>query len=81
MLSYLFNKYKIQSAIIIFLVSYLTIILINPNFCFDNDGNIMQFGLGYKNKTIIPIWLLSIILAIFSYFMIYYYLHLKTIYF
>ena len=59
MLSYLFNKYKIQSAIIIFLVSYLTIILINPNFCFDNDGNIMQFGLGYKNKTIIPIWLLS----------------------
>ena len=29
---------------------------------------------GYKNKTILPIWLLSIILGIFSYLVVMYYI-------
>lgn len=81
MLTYFFNNHKITSAIIIFITLYISIILLKPNVCFDSDGNIMQFGLNYKNKTIIPIWLISIILGIFSYFLIYYYLHVSKIIF
>ena len=36
--------------------------------CFYNkDGSIRHFGVGYKNKTILPIWLLSIVLGILCY--------------
>ena len=27
-----------------------------------------EFGIGYKNKTVVPIWLATIILAFMSYF-------------
>lgn len=81
MLGYYFRRYKVQSAIMIFIVSYIFVAMIQPKFCFGEDGNILQFGLNYKNKTIIPIWLVSIILAIFSYFMIYYYIHVSSIIF
>ena len=35
---------------------------------------------GYKNKTVLPIWLVIILLAIISYFLILYYLHYRKIY-
>jgi hypothetical protein len=42
--------------------------------CFYNkDGSIREFGIGYKNKTILPIWLLSIILGIVCYLAVMYY--------
>ena len=81
MLGYYFQRYKIQSAIIIFLVLYISIIMTEPNFCFDDDGNILQFGLNYKNKTIVPMWLLAVLFGILSYFSIYYYLHMSKILF
>ena len=55
------------SAMIIFLVIFGMIQLIKPSFLYNQDGSIRQFGIGYKNKTILPIWLLSIILGILSY--------------
>ena len=42
----------------------------------NKNGSIKDFGLGYKNKTVLPIWLITIILAIISYFLVLYYLHL-----
>ncbi|MBI96883.1 hypothetical protein CL656_07050 [bacterium] len=81
MLSFCFQHYKVQSAIFIFLILYISLIVLEPNFCFDDDGNILQFGLNYKNKTIIPIWLMAIVIGILSYFFIYYYLHMKTVMF
>jgi hypothetical protein len=44
--------------------------------CFYNkDGSIREVGIGYKNKTILPIWLLSIILGILSYLAVLYYVN------
>ena len=62
------------SAMIIFLVIFGMIQLIKPSFLYNQDGSIRQFGIGYKNKTILPIWLLSIILGILSYLFVMYYL-------
>jgi hypothetical protein len=50
-----------------------TIQMIKPAFLYNKDGSIREFGVGYKNKTILPIWLLSIILGILSYLFVMYY--------
>jgi hypothetical protein len=45
-----------------------------PAFLFNMDGSIKQFGYGYRNKTIIPFWLLSYLLGVFSYLGVLYYI-------
>ena len=61
-------------AIIIFFLIYVSIQLVKPNFLFNTDGSIRNFGIGYKNKTIVPLWLFSVILGIFSYLFVLYYI-------
>jgi hypothetical protein len=42
--------------------------------CFYNkNGSLRDFGVGYRNKTILPVWLLSIILGILCYLAVLYY--------
>jgi len=54
-------------AIILFVVIFSIIQFMKPAFLFKSDGSLRVFGIGYKNKTILPIWLFSIILGILSY--------------
>ena len=61
-------------AIIIFFIIFIPLQLMKPAFLYNKDGSIREFGIGYKNKTIVPLWLLSIILAIFAYLFVLYYL-------
>ena len=60
-------------SIVLFLIMFGAIQYIKPAFLFNKDGSIREFGVGYKNKTILPIWLLSIILGIISYLFVMYY--------
>lgn len=62
-------------AISIFLILFIIIQYFKPGFLYNNDGSLRQFGIGKKRETVIPIWLLSIILAIFSYLLVLYYLN------
>ena len=64
----------ITFSIILFVVIYLVINNIKPNFLYTNNGHLRSFGLNYKNKTIIPLWLLAIFIAIISYISILYYI-------
>jgi hypothetical protein len=50
------------------------IVMIKPAFLYNKDGSIREFGVGYRNKTILPIWLLSLILGIVSYLLVMFYL-------
>lgn len=61
-------------AITIFVTLFVAINYFKPLFLYNKDGSIREFGIGYKNKTILPIWLFSIILGILSYIGIMYYL-------
>ena len=61
-------------SIIIFLVIFGSIQMFRPGFLYNRDGSIREFGVGYKNKTILPLWLLSLILGILSYLTVIYYL-------
>ena len=60
-------------SIVIFIVLFGIIQLTKPSFLYNRDGSPRDFGIGYKNKTILPIWLLSIVLGIFSYLIVLYY--------
>lgn len=67
-----------MGVIVIYVGLYLIINQIKPEIIFNTDeDNLRQFGVGYKEKTIFPLWLVSIILAIFSYFIVCYIYHLK----
>ena len=61
-------------SIFLFLIIYSMIQVSKPAIFYNIDGSIRDFGVGYKNKTILPIWLLSIILGILSYIVVLYYL-------
>jgi len=60
-------------SIILFIAIFSMIQLSKPAFLYNNDGSIREFGIGYKNKTILPIWLLSIVLGIICYLIVVYY--------
>jgi hypothetical protein len=64
------RKNKAYCAIIIFIISMFVIHTIKPTIIYDESGCFRYFGIGYKNKTILPIWLVSIIVAILSYLFI-----------
>ena len=62
------------AAIMLFIIIFGAVHVIKPAFLYKQDGCIRDFGIGTKNKTIMPLWLFSIILGILSYLFISYYL-------
>ena len=71
---YLVNKESLilYSILLYILIYYAVTVLIKPAFLFNEGGDIKVFGLGYMNKTIIPIWLFTLMIAILSYLFIFY---------
>jgi hypothetical protein len=61
-------------SIILFVFMFGLIVMIKPAFLYNKDGSVREFGIGYKNKTILPIWLLSLVLGIVSYLIVMFYL-------
>lgn len=61
---------KVSLAIIIFLIAFSILHMLKPSLCYNKDGGFRPFGVGYKHKTVIPIWILAILLAIFSYLLV-----------
>ena len=59
--------HKLTVSILIFLAIFFLIHNLKPALMYDNDGAFRQFGVGYKHKTVVPIWFVSIILSILTY--------------
>ena len=68
------------AAIILFIIIFAAVHVLIPGFLYKQDGSIREFGVGTKNKTIMPIWLFSIILGILSYLFVTYYLAYPKLY-
>jgi len=64
---------KLITAILIYMFLFVLFNLIKPPFIYNSDGTMKEFGVGFRRKTIIPVWLLSIFLAILSYLFVVYY--------
>ena len=69
---------KMLVSLVLFLILFAILLTYKPTLIFDKNGKPREFGIGYKNKTILPFWLMVIILAIVSYFCILYYINFKS---
>lgn len=67
MLQTLVRNNKTTTSIFLFLILYLIIVSLKPNFIYNNDGSLRNFGVGFRKSTVIPVWLLAIVLAVLSY--------------
>ena len=59
----------------LFFLFYILIIILKPAFIFNSNGTLRDFGIGYKKKTVAPLWLMSILLSIVSYLLVLVYLN------
>ena len=64
---------KTLVSIVLFLIIFCIVQMIKPGFLYNKDSSLREFGIGYKNKTILPLWLFSIILGILIYVFVLYY--------
>jgi len=62
-------------SLLLFIVIFAILNYTKPIFLYNKNGSIREFGVGYANKTIMPIWLLSIILGILCYTSITFYVN------
>jgi hypothetical protein len=67
-------------SIILFIVIFGTIQMIKPACFYNKDGSVRDFGIGYKNKTIFPIWLFSITLGILCYLAVLYFINIPRLF-
>jgi hypothetical protein len=68
------GRNKLNVSLLIFLILFFMIHYLKPSIVYDENGEFRQFGVGYRHKTVIPIWLVAIITAIFSYLFVLSYL-------
>ena len=67
-------------SVCIFVFIFYFIYYYKPAFLFRKPENsIRLFGIGTKEKTILPIWIVSILLAIFCYLFVLYYVYFPKI--
>jgi hypothetical protein len=63
---------KVSIAIFIFLFFIGIVHYTKPTIIYLEDGSFRHFGLGYRNKTVTPIWIVAIVLAIVAYMIVLY---------
>jgi hypothetical protein len=59
--------HKLSIAIFLFLILFSIVHVTKPGLIYNSDGGFRPFGVGYQHKTVIPIWVVSIVLAILCY--------------
>ena len=67
------RKHVVSISILIYISIYMLIMYLKPGFLFQKNGSLREFGIGYRNKTIIPVWFIAIFIATLSYFSVMYY--------
>ena len=60
-------------SVVLFIFIFGIIQMMKPVCFYNRDGSIREFGVGYRNKTILPIWLLSLLLGILCYLTVMFY--------
>ena len=61
---------RVAVTIVLFLILFSSVNYIKPGIVYNEYGELRPFGIGYSHKTILPIWAVSIILAVLSYLIV-----------
>ena len=64
------RRHVLNVSIILFIVLFTIIHNLKPDLVYNKDGSFREFGVGYREKTILSAWVVSIVLAIFCYIFI-----------
>ena len=68
----IFRTNRLSVSVLFFLIIFAFIHYMKPAFIYNDKGGFRQFGIGYKQKTVIPIWIVSIVLAILCYLLVFF---------
>ena len=68
-------------SIVIFAIVYCYLNYLKPAFLYNTNGSLREFGVGFKKKTVVPLWLITIFIAIMSYFSVLYYIESPNVVF
>ena len=74
------KKHIVPLSILCFVMMYTILVTLKPSFLYNRDGTFREFGLGRSKNTIIPIWLMAIVLAVLSYVGLLYYIAIPRIF-
>ena len=62
------NRNRLYLAILVYVSLFaLTCLFVKPPLMFLKSGELRQFGIGFKEKTVVPVWLFAFLLGIVSY--------------
>ena len=74
----MFDANRLILILLVYFIGYGFIVWLKPSILYDpSKTSLRPFGVGYKQTTILPLWLVSILLAIFSYFVVIYFIHMR----
>ena len=62
--------FKVNIAIIVFIGVFYLAYKSKSTLFFNNDGSLKQFGVGYKHKTVVPLWLFAILSGVVVYIVV-----------
>jgi hypothetical protein len=65
---------KVNIAVLLFIFLAFSLHYSQPLMIYTEDGGFREFGVGYRHKTVFPIWLVVLLMAIFCYYSVLYYL-------
>lgn len=68
------RKHVVSASMLLFLALFLVVQTVKPAFLYEKDGSIRNFGLGYTKSTVLPMWAITVVLAITAYYTVMYYL-------
>ena len=66
------RTYKVNVVIVLYIIVFFLAYKSKANIFYNADGSLKQLGVGYKNKTILPLWLFGMFAAIILYLLVSY---------
>jgi len=62
--------HKLSISVVLFLIFISIIHWLKPAFIYNEKGGFRPFGLGYRQSTVFPFWIVSIVMAILAYLLV-----------
>jgi hypothetical protein len=74
----MFDANRLFIILMVYFLGYGFLLWLQPDIIYDQSKTgLRSFGVGYKHSTILPLWLVSILLGILSYFAVLYFIHMR----
>jgi hypothetical protein len=74
----MFDLPRLGMILVVYFILYGLLLWAKPDIIYDPTKSALRpFGVGYRNSTILPLWLASLLLAMAAYFIVLYVIHVR----